>query len=81
MVVASGCGAVVPQRQTRGGVTGGVHAEAALEVRLGAYVRLSAGVVYYNSDQRATELQTGEDGRTRRVGVRSNAALSTQNAA
>lgn len=52
-------------------------AEAALEVRLGAYVRLSAGVVYYNSDQRATELQTGEDGRTRRVGVRSNDVFPT----
>ena len=52
-------------------------AEAALEVRLGSYVRVSAGVVYFNSDQRATEVQTGEDGFAHRVSVRSNDVFPT----
>lgn len=52
-------------------------AEAALEVALGRYVRLSAGAIYYNYDQRATALETDDDGHAHRVSVRSNDVFPT----
>ena len=52
-------------------------AELSLEVRLGSYVRLSLGGIYYNSDQRATALETGADGRLHRVAERSNDVYPT----
>ncbi|MBK8259536.1 MAG: hypothetical protein IPK82_43620 [Polyangiaceae bacterium] len=47
-------------------------ADASLEVALGKHVRVALGGVYFNSDQRATALERGDDGRLRRVSVRSN---------
>lgn len=54
-----------------------LSAEAALEVGLGSHVRLSLGGVYYNYDQRATELHKDATGRLVRVGVRSNDVYPT----
>jgi hypothetical protein len=52
-------------------------AEAALDIRLGSRVRVSLGGVYYNYDQRATDVTLGGDGRLHRVAVRSNDVFPT----
>lgn len=54
-----------------------LSAEAAVEVALGGRVRLALGAVYYNYDQRATAVERGDDGRLRRVSVRSNDVFPT----
>lgn len=45
---------------------------AAADVRLGRHWRVSAGLAYYNSDQRAQRVVKGDDGRWRREPARSN---------
>ncbi len=54
-----------------------LSAEAAVEFALGGRVRLSLGAIYYNYDQRATVTERGDDGKWRRVGVRSNDVYPT----
>jgi hypothetical protein len=47
-------------------------AQLGLDIGLGQRVRLTPGVIWYNSDQRATAVTPGADGRLHRAGVRSN---------
>jgi len=48
-----------------------------LEFRLGRWTRAAIGLRYFNSDQRRTVVETGEDGFARRVAVRSHEFLPT----
>ncbi|MEZ4314067.1 MAG: hypothetical protein R3F14_39105 [Polyangiaceae bacterium] len=52
-------------------------AEAGLEIGLGSRVRLAVGAVYFNYDQRKTEVQKNADGYSERVPVRSNDIFPT----
>jgi len=52
-------------------------AEAAVVLGLGSRVSLALGAILYNYDQREQVLETGDDGRLHRVGVRSNDIFPT----
>jgi hypothetical protein len=49
-----------------------VSAELGIELGLGKTVRIALGAIWYNYDQREKVLEKTDDGRSRRVGVRSN---------